>query len=250
MRRSARVLCCALATLLGPSVRAGTISFSGNLAGAPPLLTTITTPATIAVGASITEPFSASIVGIGSVSGSLLLSNLGSNPSIAIQSLTVTNAGASLGFGFTASQDFAYAGSPFLNATDTAGGTATFTAGGQIASFGVSSSLRGAPNNAFVSLAPGLSGGNFSLDSDAFPAVKPLAPGGTGSALNVPASGPVTEIFAFASTLIGAGTSITMTPGSGVIAVPVPEPSSLVMGLGAALLVIAAGIYRRLPFWK
>src|SRR5262245_47424366 len=123
MHGSSRTIClaaCALLAGISPAP-GGTITFTGNLAGSPPLLTTIATPSSIASGTSIVQAFSASAGGVGSVAGSLLLSNLGGTPSISIQSLTVTSAAASLGFGFTVTQDFAGPGGPFLDAEDIAG---------------------------------------------------------------------------------------------------------------------------------
>src|SRR5262245_34987543 len=83
---------CATIVLVGLTSpgSAGTITFSGNLAGSPPLLTTINTPSQVAAGTALPEAFSATAAGVGSVSGLLLLSNVGNAPSITIASLTIT----------------------------------------------------------------------------------------------------------------------------------------------------------------
>jgi hypothetical protein len=247
-----------LAGLASPAV-AGTINFSGDLAGAAPLLTTITTPNLIASGTAIPETFSASAAGVGSVMGTLLLSDVGNPPSITITSLTITLApstsGNSMGFGFTVIQDFAYSGAPTVNALVMLSGTGTFTGLNQILSFGESSSVRGGPfPNSFVSLTPTLGGGSSSFSTDVFPVTKPLTPGGVGRAAGIPATGPVTEILALSTILINtaasAGSTINITPGSGLIAgSSVPEPSGLIlMGLGRSRVAIRwmCGAKRRL----
>jgi hypothetical protein len=242
----------------------GTITFTGDAALVSALGTTMSTGVTqVGVGQTFSVPFSATVAGVESVSGTVVLTDSASGGSVQLSNVVFTSLSSTtsaVNFGLSVTQAFAASGPTTLVATETGNGTAHFAS--------VSPPIQ--PGNAAVTskdtFTPTIYPDNlssssgvipfsfsvFAFPSDSFPENLTFSP------LSEPITGipkttgnPVTLTFSYSTsispfnTTMGAGTSTTLTSGGfGFVGAAVPEPTGLVL-IGIGAVGIAAFSRRR-----
>jgi PEP-CTERM motif len=248
------VPCLAMLALVGaprPSL-GGTITFTGDAALVSALGGPLSTGVNeVAVGQTVNLPFSATVTGVESVSGTVVLSADANGGSIQLNNVVFTVLSATTStasFGLSATQAFAYSGPNTLNALETGDASAHFTQpGAQIlpgsadVTAGVTFQPTIKPDSGSTSF--GIVPFNFNVfafPDDTFPEDQNF------TSLSRPITGiprttsnPVTLTFSYSTTIspfnttTGAGTSTTLRTGAfafnGVSPAAVPEPSSLAM---------------------
>jgi len=235
----------------------GTITFKGDSALVEALGGSINTGAsTIAVGQTLTIPFSATVTGVESVSGEIVLSADANGGLIQLNNVVFTGEGpisSLLTFGLAVEQRFEYSRPDTLEILGTGNGFAHFTGMGpgiQPGSVVTDASMKFTPwinpdsagstvgSLPFTYVQWAFSDDSFPLDLDFSPYSRPIA------GIFKSTSNPVTLIFEYETTLdpfntvANAGTSTTLRSAalsfSGTPAA-VPEPASLALiGVGMA----------------
>lgn len=258
MRRLSRGLLWTLGLLvlfgLCPNARAGSITFGGDLAGV--LGGPISTPALLAGGTILDIPFSAALLGVGSVMGTVRLQN---NPAatsgrididdFVFQSFRTTGAGP-VSFTVLIEQDFAYTGGPVGGGGLLMNSLTTFT--------GFPQSATVAQCGVFERSCPSPGGAGFpqtATPGGPFPQTVPLS--FVGDAFFLPLTAPVHVELRLALTLsdnaIGVGPRIADgpdPPGSvlniGYVGpAAIPEPSTCTLLSIGLLALFAYGRRRR-----
>lgn len=245
--------CLAMLALVGvpdPTL-GGTITFTGDAALVAALGGTLSTGVNqIAVGQTLNIPFSATVAGIESVSGNIVLKADANGGSIQLSDVVFTvlnSTSSSAAFGLSVNQGFSYSGPNTLNALETGDAFAHITQMGTQINPGSVAGIAG------VSFTPSIkpdSGGAsvgsipFGFSVFAFPDdVLPLDQDFTSLSrpimgISKTSSNPVTLTFDYSTTIstfnatTGAGSSTTLRSGSfGFVGAPaaVPEPLSLAM---------------------
>ena len=246
---------------LCPAARAGSITFGGDLAGV--LGGPVGTPVLLAGGTILDIPFSAALLGVGSVMGTVRLQN---NPAatsgrIAIndfvfQSFRPSGAGP-VSFTALIEQDYAYTGGP-VGSFPTGGGSfsldsvTTFTG---FPPFTLRQSATVGECAGFEASCPGPGGVGFRLTSPGPPFPQTVPFGLVGDAFILPLTAPVHLELGLALTLsdnaFGVGPRIASGPSGSVESIgyvgpaAIPEPSTCTL-LGIGLLgLLAYGRRRR-----
>lgn len=241
----------ALAMLAVPCVTsAGTITFTGDSALVAALGGTVSTGVTqIAVGQTVTLPFNATVQGVESVSGSILLTATATGASVRLEDVVFTvlaPTNVERAFGISVTQAFAYSGPPALRAVQTLDGFSRITEpgpqvlpgnSGTTAFMTIESWIRPDSGSSRSGFLPA-NYGNFSFSDDTFPLVQDItASPRLMTGLVRTTTNPVTLTYDYSTSIstfnadTGAGSSTTLRSGSfgfeGVDSVP--EPTTLAM---------------------
>jgi hypothetical protein len=269
VRNSILPACFAIVAAVGafPPCFGGTITFTGDAALVSALGTTMSTGVNeVALGQTVTIPFSATVTGVESVSGSVVLSDTSSGGTISLENVVFTvlnSTSTSANFGISVTHQVFYSPGPTtLSAIETATASTYLTAPGvqvlpgtTLLDPSVSFTPKIYPdnyNNSTSVIPEGLS--LFAYPSDTYPIDESFAPFSnlitgipkvTSQSLSALDFSYSTSINVFNLSNIGAGSSTTLDVGSFGFMDPtsVPEPSStalLVVGVSGVLFA-----YRR-----
>lgn len=249
--------CLAVLALVGASrpTFGGLITFTGDAALDAALGGTASTGVNqIAIGQTVDVPFSATVTGVESVSGTVELTADANGGSVLLKNVVFTVLGSTASnasFGLSVTQAFTYSGPNTLNATETADASAHLTTPGpqiqpgssdETASVTFQPSIKPDTGNLSYGVIP-YTYTVFAFPSGTFPSDQ------TFPSLSQPTTGipkttakPVTLTFSYSTTVssfnstTGAGSSTTLNSAAySFVAAPVPEPSSLALtGVGVS----------------